>query len=199
MRATVESVGVVGARGARGRGPGGPARGSARLLLQGDPEGRSHLRLQQRRGGGPIREVGRDGPRHHEAGRRPERRDGRRRQRAGAAALLSSSTASRKPFRSRRRRSSASSGATARRGSRPTSPTSRSPTACRRDTRTSSRTTSRRFCPERALRAIRRARSASAGRSSSSRGGSGFHPKWLRLPPERSLPASCRSCPMRCS
>ena len=50
MRATV-SGGGGGPRGARGRGPGGPVRGGAGVLLQGDPEGRSHLRLQQRRGG----------------------------------------------------------------------------------------------------------------------------------------------------
>ncbi len=78
--------------------------------------------------------------------------------------------------RADRRRSSPSSGATARRASRPTSRTSRSRTASRCGTRTSSRTTLRRRCPGPAAPGDATGRSASVARSSSSKGGSGFHP-----------------------
>ena len=103
----------------------------AGVLLQGDHEGRPHLRLQRRRQRRALREDRRDGHRHHQAGRRPERRDGRRRQRARPAALLLQARHLRAGAGAGRRRSRRSSGATARRASRPTTPTSRSRTACR--------------------------------------------------------------------
>ena len=58
------------------------------VVLQGNRQGRPHLRVQHRRQRRAVREDRRDGHRHHQARRRPERRNRRRRQRARAAAVL---------------------------------------------------------------------------------------------------------------
>ena len=52
---------------------------STRPLLQGNPKGRSNLRIQQRSGSRQIREIGWNGTQHYEARRGPERRNRYRR------------------------------------------------------------------------------------------------------------------------
>ena len=103
-----------------------------------------------------FEKLGRDGQRAHEPGVGPERRDRRRRQRAGAPAVLLQARHLRARAGADRAASSASSGATARRASRPTSPTWRSRTASRSRYTHELPDDSRRSCPARRPPATRK-------------------------------------------